>query len=360
MQIDLQKELDNLVTSNNTECDNPGELLANSIGAYRYLSYEAEKYPEKVLDKLKDASSAPNVQYYPCDIIDLRQILKYKEIFSCCPILLSDLNFAKEYFVDYSVLIGVSTKPIDSLLVRTNRLSHVTQSFINLNNTLHSIVLNSYQIDFDQKNKVIDIIREYDETVGIEFLYDAPWLKNEKLASTQSMYNVTVEALGIKDEKVKANNDVEALNKVLNEAWHQKNKGDHKPHPKEYQEDYWLKFKGTPFWNAMVKKADASTGERPGQHDGYEGDFYPNTVDEYGTHSQRALSPFQKGDKVKMRHGGMGMPQAKGRVIQQTNEAVKIRWESGKYKGKVSVFSLARPEYLHSILQKDEIGAING
>ena len=104
----------------------------------------------------------------------------------------------------------------------------------------------------------------------------------------------------------------------------------------------------------LRKFADASSSEGPEGFDGYEGMPPDGTVSPDAIiFGKEAHSAFQKGTIVRLRAAALGYSLPEGRVI-ECNEGqnyIKVLWNSGKHKGKVTRHNLADTALLDSTFE---------
>jgi hypothetical protein len=102
-----------------------------------------------------------------------------------------------------------------------------------------------------------------------------------------------------------------------------------------------------------LKKADASSGTGPEGYDGYEqGSGFADRQNEQMFTADGAVSPFQAGDKVRLRAGGLTYNAPVGRVVRIHNNQVEVKWETGRHEGKIVKFDLTDTVRLSLTLEK--------
>ena len=104
-------------------------------------------------------------------------------------------------------------------------------------------------------------------------------------------------------------------------------------------------------WYRQTKKADASSSEDTGTVY-LEGEPREQQFDEISFGPHPAYAPFNKGDKVRLRAGGIPFGQTEGRVTEAGPDQLTVEWETGRYKGKISQFDIYDTVRLHSTLEK--------
>jgi hypothetical protein len=114
----------------------------------------------------------------------------------------------------------------------------------------------------------------------------------------------------------------------------------------------WDSPKKSNNWYQTIKTADASSPENPDGGDGYEGSTPREQQDDIQFVQYSALSPLQKGDKVRLRTQAWSFDPPVGRVIDVANNIVTVEWETGKYKGKKTKHSLTDTVELSATLEK--------
>jgi tRNA nucleotidyltransferase/poly(A) polymerase len=105
-------------------------------------------------------------------------------------------------------------------------------------------------------------------------------------------------------------------------------------------------------WYQTIKIADASSPENPDGGDGYEGSTPREQQDDIQFVQYSALSPLQKGDKVRLRTQAWSFDPPAGRVVNVANNIVTVEWETGKYKGRKTKHNLTDTVELSATLEK--------
>lgn len=130
------------------------------VKKFRYLSEINEKI---LLKDMKNYDIYGDV-VYPCDVIELRDILEDKNIFRVDDLLLFSVRFANKYFRRYPIFLVLNEKDIDYSKKEYGAVIDFNVPDLNIRNTIKHIVINE-PLSKEVKNNINVIIKE---TVGKE------------------------------------------------------------------------------------------------------------------------------------------------------------------------------------------------
>lgn len=139
----------------------------------RYLNDEFLYYPKEILTELFSDNKGYTLVYYPCDIIELRQIIKNGFKANDISIFLS-FDFAKKHCLDNPILLGVETKVKDygNIFISTEEKIAIKRIYIReecLQTEINALT-----------NK---IVQEEKLDVDINVISDIEGFKNKKILS---------------------------------------------------------------------------------------------------------------------------------------------------------------------------------
>jgi hypothetical protein len=364
----VETELENCVI-NYLESQEGGSLnqqqaadVVEAIMAYRDLSQELIDYPVKVVEDLASAPVAFNASYLPCDIIELRPILAKKSIFKLTPIALFSFEFCRRYLLDYPILLGCDIKSNCGIFSGVVLLK---DNPFDISNAIKRIYIRENLLSHGQIDIVEGIFKEYCPESKVYRIGDIPAIRGEKVAQgrRKRRFRVNIETIGVNNIDVFAISEADAVQQALSRRWQSVSKETgQRVKPAKYHLEYWL---GSPFWdnivteargfnlNKQIKISDASSAGPPGAGILYYEGEPAAEIDEGITFGPSVARPaFEEGDKVKLRTGGLGFDQSVGRVVERQEDMIRIKWQTGKYKGKETVLDLNNTVLLHSLLEK--------
>ncbi len=280
--------------------------LIKGITSFRDLASEFVDYPEKVLSDIFNSKIEVDIRqgtrtlcYYPTEFLSIRDILNRGRIFKVSKLSLFSLAFCHKHLTAYPILLGVEVPKKDVDVFGGIAVSRCNPLYVS--GKINKIYIREDQLDQDKIRKVEQLAKQADESITVHRLGDIPSNRAVCIVS----YN-------------------QKRSKEMSDSWYQR-----------------------------IKVADASSSEDPGSGATfYEGKPAIEDTDEISFGPHPAVVPFQKGDKVKLRYGGMGFSQTIGRVESVTGDGVIIVWETGKIKGKQSTFALTDTTSLFSTLEK--------
>jgi tRNA nucleotidyltransferase/poly(A) polymerase len=105
-------------------------------------------------------------------------------------------------------------------------------------------------------------------------------------------------------------------------------------------------------WYKIIKQSDASSPQDPAGFDGYEGRPVAQRLNDIKTVNYYAISPFQMGDKVRLRVPGLAFSAPEGKVVRVGGNELIIEWLSGPNKGKKTKHNLTDAATLSMTLEK--------
>lgn len=225
----------------------------NKISSFRGINLEFINYTESIVDNIMDSKDT-NVYYYPCELLELRNIIKNKEINN--PKLLFNIDLCNKYLGEYLIFIKLNILNINDIGQKIGNTVYIKDNILDISGKIASICINNKKIDQRIQDSVKGILANSSCDIAVEVLGNALTPSIGKQASITKAnanaevlkhYVVNIELLNIKDHKVAAKNPFSAVESVLYKKWQEKN--DNRPRPLKYKAEYWL---NTPFWNQIV------------------------------------------------------------------------------------------------------------
>jgi len=277
--------------------------LVKIISAHRDLALEFADYPENVMaDISRDLAESKRV-YYPCDVVELRDILEKNNIFNTSGVAFFDYLFCKKYFVDRPLVLSIA-RPV-------NEISYTGSIIVSRENPFYikygisCVYVREDQLSDNETDAVYTIIKECSPETSFHRIGDIPSTREPKMAK-KPIWSQFVKPLD--DDKI-----------------------------------------GN--WYGIVKKADASSSEDPGASY-YEGRNPGEDPVEITLGPNSPAFPFTIGDKVRLRYPGWGFEHVIGRVAEQDNNIIKVEWETGTHKGKTLTLDMNDPVKLFGMIEK--------
>lgn len=286
--------------------DIKAHTIVEAFCSYRGLCTNFEDFPEKIAKDILTAENTHNVFYYPCDVIELEDILSSGDIFHSPVVAAFGQQTIIEYLNEYSLYIAIGGK---------SKFGDI-------------LVIEKPSINIDV-NKILirdDIVRTMSKKID-KIIYD-------------SGKKIDVSRLAVIGRQKVAHNlikeNIENISKYI----------------EEQHRDIEL-YKKSCNWYKLTKLADASSGAGP---DDFGGDGGQPQMEEkkeinYVDYSVRA--PFQAGDKVQERQRGWSnTANSVGIVKEIKDNRMTVEWISGKRKDTRTSFSLLDASRLSLKLEK--------
>lgn len=168
-------------------------LILKSIPVFRALSTKIRTHPEETAKMLFSCKNTNQYWYYPCDILELRNLLTSKSIVWHAPIMLFSLNTVKRVMSQYPLCLAIDRRVardgVDLGCIhmrRSNRLG--------LTDNLKSILLRNYLTD-NQVDQVKNIIKQAYKDLPSYVVNDFPFTQtDEKVVASNDMFNLKKQA----------------------------------------------------------------------------------------------------------------------------------------------------------------------
>jgi len=230
--------------SNNDACS-----IFRILSFIRNVKEEMIEDTDKVLYDLFQYPIESKYAYLPIDVIELRYLLENNSASKIINALFS-YKFARKYFQDYLLLmcIDISDSSCDiygGVVVNTEQIA--------LKDKLKRLYIHP-RLDEEIVKQIKAIFNEEEVHVDIVADIQVPGTYNPKFSAVLNRYIVNIGGLDIKDAVMNATSEEEAISEAVNRKWNRvrESVGFHY-RPYKYRTSTWLKFRGTPFWNMMVR-----------------------------------------------------------------------------------------------------------
>ncbi len=212
--------------------------------------------PRHLLQYIFENSNFYNSSVYCCDIVELRSILKNKVIINNNVCIAFSKSCAERIIKEYKVKLILDNPERVAAANKCDKFifgglcCFMTPS-LKIDGLLHSIVIESN--DLELVNVVDGILKEYKVNCPVYSNSVVPGLDKYKFASKLETFIVHLPAMGIAQEKCRAESEEDALREILAKRWDAfPNRKSYKSKPSRYTVDFW---KRSGFFDSIVKKA---------------------------------------------------------------------------------------------------------
>lgn len=233
--------------------EDESSFVAYSIMSIRDLSRQINILPRHLFQSIFDYKEYYGKICYPCDVIELRSLLKNKKIIKSRDIVLLSQQFAKKIIKSYKclVMLDLDEKYKDRCKY-FGGIMIFDSNEMDISNQIHSIVLPSNS----PYETISNIVKETIPSLPVYLSYNIPGVDIDKFASNDSLnkYFVNIPSCGLYNEVILAPNEVEAVSEGLDKAWsrHPDQKA-YRFKPARYTSEYWLR---SGFWSSIVSKQE--------------------------------------------------------------------------------------------------------
>ena len=224
-------------------------IVASSFLAFRDIVDYLVKSPKFIFESIFKNDKV-NKFYYPCDVVELRNILFSNCISSTYPIALFPLDFSTTFFGTYPVLLVL--KDIEAS-IDLGSMKVIKSTKLDISNCLLSVLV-SQSFGSGIVHKVHNIVSESEYDIAVEGFNRVPGMSLHQDKFSAITYVVNIKSLGIDNEKFTADSDVKAVQQALDQRWMGMH-GSEKARPKEYKAEYWHNVKPE-FWSSIVKEGE--------------------------------------------------------------------------------------------------------
>ncbi len=181
--VDRVKERYQKATNNTLE-DKDAELIVSSMVYFRGIEDVLCEYPDNILRGLFEIETKTRQLVFPCDIIDLRNILQYGYIRSDRAISLYNFGFAKKYFGDYSILLVLDVSKLKSADLELDGIRIYRVGKMEIGQALRSVIVQKF--DNGQPAAVRKIMQDLKCSAELNLESFIPGLQNRRFASVGS------------------------------------------------------------------------------------------------------------------------------------------------------------------------------
>jgi len=212
-----------------------------AISAHRHL-FRAIKSGESFYGKC----------VYPCDVVELRDILTNFEIVARKPIVLFSNQVMKQAVDGYNVLLLLNCEPDDLDCDTAGGMIVLDSHRLNIKGKIAGVILQKSA----HEPSVRKIVHETIPSCPVHGERRVPGIDQKKvIASANKRFRIKLPSLHIYDIIV-ADSDIEAVNKALSTRWDRHPDSRTERKPARYSAEYWY-YSG--FWDGIVKDASVAT-----------------------------------------------------------------------------------------------------
>lgn len=216
-----------------------------------------------------------NKAVFPCDVLDLRTILKTQRICSSIGLSLWALLTARKIFSDYSCYIVLDFDPKKYDCFMAGGLAVFSDSSIDIRGRIQGVIANG-RAPFETIEKIVA------DTVGFIPVYGeayTPGIDIKKVASKQKEFIVNMPSLGVVNVLIHAETDSDAVDRALARRWQRLPKSKEEPRPDRFTAAFWM---DSPFWETIVKEA-SSRSIKTAQNGSHQIQLTPEEQQVFGT-----------------------------------------------------------------------------
>lgn len=237
--------------------DAEANLLLRGLVSFRDIEKALLEYPRNVFGCLFAHNSFYGRCYYPCDIIDLRDILEEGKIKSNSGgiVLFSNKAWNDIIKTNKAILVlKIDPEETDALIV--GGVALLPRDHLDVKTNIESVIL--------QRKSPYEIVEKIvaDTMPGLP-IYDisyVPQIQPEKFASSQHNYVISLPALQLYNQYIRAESPVEALDIALIRRWTRYSKQNKdRQRPPRYTAEYWLR---SGFFDSIVRDTSAPKKNR--------------------------------------------------------------------------------------------------
>lgn len=224
-------------------------LVAYSLMSIRDLSRQMSILPRHLLQSIFDYKEYYGKICYPCDILDLRMILKNNKIIKNRDIVLLSTQFAKKVIKSYKCILVLDLdKSYKDSCMTFGGMTIFKGNCIDIKDQIHSIIVSPKA----NLNDISSIVSETNPSLPVHQMFFVPGVDIDKFASQIELkkYTINIPTCGVYDEVILAKNEIEAVDDALDKAWSRH--PDHKysrSKPARYSSQFWLR---SGFWSSIV------------------------------------------------------------------------------------------------------------
>lgn len=234
--------------------DEQSHRILRALVSVRDTASQVRRLPKHLFQVLFE-----NKQFYrsiyPCDIVELRQILEDQRIVSTANVPLFSLPAAKRLIRSYPCFLMLNLGPDDlrgrdSECIVAGGIAICDTSSLDISEKIAGLILQD-NAPFETVEKIVGEIIPECPVYGNDFV---PGLERDKFASRDSKkkFVVNLPSLRINNVIVRARNEEEAVGMALARRWNRHPDSEQSRRPERYTAEHW---KRSGFWETIVKEA---------------------------------------------------------------------------------------------------------
>ena len=236
-------------------------VVARALATVRDTERQLSIVPKHLMQSVFENNKYYGKTYFPCDVIQLRQILEENKIRALAKIVLFSNSVAQKIIRSYKCILILNIDP--DKLEKPEYGEH--QSLIAGGMT----VVHSHEMDIKDrilgiivtKNGPADVIRkivsDVSPTIPVYESFMIPGIDREKFASHGDFkkFRVHLPVCNIHNEIVKSTDEYSAVEDALDKAWmRHPDRPYTRQRPARYSAEYWLR---SGFWSSIVDPDNA-------------------------------------------------------------------------------------------------------
>ena len=111
--VGVEKKINEVGIQSNELGSSPCPSIVRALAGFRGLSDEINNYPKKTIKEVLDNITESGTFYFPCDIVELRQILVDDQLYHVQQVVLFSLPLIKKYLLSYPLFLGINLRDKD-------------------------------------------------------------------------------------------------------------------------------------------------------------------------------------------------------------------------------------------------------
>lgn len=177
------------------------QVIKRCLPTYRGLANKVSQSPSTVAKMLFGETNTSNLWYYPCDIIELRQILGSRQLSWHAPIILFSPKTARRLMPEYPICL-VFDRSVAKTGLTLGGIHLRESNRLDMADSLQQIMLRDY-LNEHQANAIYQIVKESMGHVPTYLMTDVPGLNPEQRKVAKIVYPGSAEGYHEAPEEVK-------------------------------------------------------------------------------------------------------------------------------------------------------------
>lgn len=226
--------------------------IVRSLLSVRDTEKILQNSPRHLLQIVFENPSFYGKSVYPCDIVELRNILSKNKIQTLSKVILFSNNVANRIIKDQKVKIILNQEP-DKFTENHNvygGMAVFNTNILDIKNKIHSIIIENE--NYESVEVVENIVKSLGQNYPVYADSSIPGIDKYKFAKSLRLFEIDLPTLGIHHEKCRSTDPIQALRDVLSVRWDRRpDKADFKRKPENFTAEFWA---GSGFIESIVRE----------------------------------------------------------------------------------------------------------